>query len=69
MTSDWILDVIGDLQAFARTNGLPGLAEQLDDTALIAMAELASAPGSADRAGRHDGKLQERAASQPNDSG
>lgn len=42
MRSDWVLDVLADLRSFAHVNGLPKLAEQLDDTALIAMAEFAS---------------------------
>lgn len=41
MQHDWILGVLSDLQAFAKTNGLEALGEQLDDTRLIAMAELA----------------------------
>ncbi|ASM71245.1 MULTISPECIES: hypothetical protein [Roseobacteraceae] len=41
MKSDWILDVLTDLRTFARANGLPALAEQLDDTAIVAMAEIA----------------------------
>lgn len=40
MKSDWILDVLTDLRAFAHANGLPLLAEQLDDTAIVAMAEI-----------------------------
>ena len=39
---DWILDVLVDLKAFASANDLGGLAEQLDDTMLIAMAEIGS---------------------------
>ena len=39
MRSDWILDVLVDLRSFAQANDLPRLAEQLDDTALIATAE------------------------------
>lgn len=42
MRSDWVLDVLADLRSFAQANDLPKLAEQLDDTALIAMAEFAS---------------------------
>ncbi|KIN71389.1 hypothetical protein Z949_549 [Sulfitobacter guttiformis KCTC 32187] len=42
MRSDWILDVLADLRSFAEANDLPKLAEQLDDTALIATAEFAS---------------------------
>ena len=39
---DWILDVLADLKEFALSADLPNLAEQLDDTALIALAEIAS---------------------------
>ncbi len=51
MTNDWILDVIADLQAFARKNGLSALEQQLDVAAQVAAQELASshivAPGAA----------------------
>ncbi|MDA7964062.1 hypothetical protein [Ruegeria sp.] len=40
--NEWILDVLSDLNAFAVANGLTALAEQLDDTRLIAAAEIAS---------------------------
>ncbi len=39
---DWILDVLGDLKSFAESNNLTLLAEQLDDTSLLAAAEIAS---------------------------
>jgi hypothetical protein len=39
---DWILDVLVDLKSFASANDLGALAEQLDDTMLIAAAEIAS---------------------------
>lgn len=42
MRSDWILDVLTDLKTFATANDLPVLAEQLDDTAIIALAEIAA---------------------------
>ena len=42
MGSDWILDVLTDLKTFARANGMPALAEQLDDTTIVAMAEIAA---------------------------
>lgn len=42
MQSEWILDVLADLRIFAISNQLPLLAEHLDDTALIAMAEIAN---------------------------
>lgn len=40
--NDWILDVLADLKAFASSNGLTAISEQLDDTMLIAACELAS---------------------------
>lgn len=43
MQHDWILDVLADLQTFARTNKLTVLAEQLGDTKLIAAAEILTA--------------------------
>ena len=42
MRSDWIIDVLADLRSFAQANDLPLLAEQLDDTALLAAAEFVS---------------------------
>ena len=42
MRSDWILDVLADLKTFVRANELVALAEQLDDTSIVAMAEIAA---------------------------
>ncbi len=42
MKNDWILDVLADLRTFAQANGLNALAEQLEDTALVAAGEIAS---------------------------
>ena len=42
MRSEWILDVLTDLKTFATANDLPVLAEQLDDTAIVALAEIAA---------------------------
>ncbi|MBV1895727.1 MAG: hypothetical protein KUG70_04650 [Rhodobacteraceae bacterium] len=42
MTNDWILDVLADLKAFADTNGLGVLSLQLDETAMVAAAEISS---------------------------
>lgn len=42
MGQDWILDVLTDLKTFARANGMPSLAAQLDDATFVAQAELAS---------------------------
>ncbi|MEM9250660.1 MAG: hypothetical protein AAGB05_18470 [Pseudomonadota bacterium] len=43
MHHDWVLDVLSDLSDYARKNGLPGLAEHLDDTRHVANAEIARA--------------------------
>lgn len=42
MTNDWIIDVLTDLKTFATENGLIALAGQLEDTALVASAEIFS---------------------------
>ena len=44
MTHDWMIEVLGDLRAYARANGLPVLADCLEETLLLAAAEIASAP-------------------------
>ena len=41
MQYEWILDVLTDLRTFAMSNGLLSLAEQLDDTSLVAATEIA----------------------------
>jgi len=45
MGHEWILDVITDLRAFAKQNELPILAAQLDESALVASAEIRTAVG------------------------
>lgn len=40
MSQEWMIDVLTDLKNFAQRNGLLGLAEQLDDSILVAAAEL-----------------------------
>ncbi|WP_139840025.1 hypothetical protein [Pseudoruegeria sp. SK021] len=40
MTKDWVLDVLADLRTFAHQNDLPSLAEQLDDTIMVAAADI-----------------------------
>lgn len=49
MQNDWILDVLVDLKAFAGANDLKALTEQLDDTILIAAAEIATKAGEANK--------------------
>lgn len=42
MSQEWMIDVLTDLKNFAQTNGLVALAEQLDDSILVAVSELKS---------------------------
>ena len=41
MANDWILDVLADLRNFATQNGLPQLADGLNDLSTVAAGELA----------------------------
>lgn len=43
MSQEWMIDVLTDLKKFAHSNGLMALAEQLDDTILVATNELKTA--------------------------
>lgn len=51
MSQEWMIDVLQDLRSFAAQNGMAGLAEQLDDTIMLATEELVAAfgPGAAGR--------------------
>lgn len=42
MNGNWMIDVLGDLKVFARGNNMPRLAEQLEETILVALTETAS---------------------------
>jgi hypothetical protein len=55
MGQKWIIDVLADLRSFAEANDLPLLASQLDNTALVARAEIASLTGKAPYAVTGDG--------------
>ncbi len=41
MSKDWIIDVLGDMRAFAADNGLSGLAHHLDEAMVAATVEIA----------------------------
>ena len=57
MQQDWVIDVLADLRAFARTNGLTSLAEQLDDTIMVAAADIERFKcASAKVSGDHEGQ-------------
>lgn len=40
MGHDWILSVLKDLSSYARSNGLPGLANKADEALRVAEAEI-----------------------------
>lgn len=42
MQEDWVLDVLTDLKTFAQQNGMFQFSEHLDDTLLVAAAELSA---------------------------
>ncbi len=57
MTNEWIIDVLTDLKKFAQKNGMHATAAELEDTCLVALAEIASQQGN--EAGQiisHEGK-------------
>ena len=58
MSQDWIFDVLADLEAFARLNGLPVLAAHVSQAQKVARAEIAGEnPGPPEGCGsdRHGG--------------
>ena len=63
MPNDWILDVLRDLRSFARQNDMHRLAEQLDDTALVAMAEMRRTGSGHPSGGRADVRVGDAAGS------
>lgn len=42
MRQDWVFDVLADLRSFAVQNGMIKLADQLEDTMIIAAADIAA---------------------------
>lgn len=53
MGQDWVLDVLADLRAYARQNAYSALAEQLDDTLIVAASDIKSG-GKHSKAGQTD---------------
>ena len=70
MTNDWILDVLADLQTFAKKNGLTAFERQLAVAANVAAQDLASnqiiAPTVAQGDLGHAGILHQATARSPN---
>lgn len=59
MSKDWIIEVLGDLRGFAVTNGLPILAEQLEEALVVAATEITqtTARPEAEQYGAQAGRL------------
>ena len=55
MGHKWIIDVLDDLAAFAQQNDLPVLAEKLQETTAVALAETSVASEGAPKAAYVDG--------------
>lgn len=45
MGQKWIIDVLADLEAFARDNNLPNVADSLSETAKVARSEIRTMSG------------------------
>jgi hypothetical protein len=59
VNADWVLDVLADLRTFAKQNEFSRLAEQLDDSILIAAADLKRArKRSNERVETHEGEAR-----------
>jgi hypothetical protein len=57
MSRNWIIEVLCDLHGFASANGLPLLADQLEEAQVVALAELAQdAPRNAEPDGTQAGR-------------
>lgn len=57
MRDDWVIDVLSDLRTFARKNAFSALAEQLDDTIIVAASDIhRGSQGTAGRADEHEGQ-------------
>ncbi len=54
MWNDWIIDVLSDLGAHARSNNLPATAEALREAALVAAIETTSMSGRPPKGGPHE---------------
>lgn len=55
MPNEWIIDVLGDLRAFASDNDMPTLADQIDEALAVAAVEIAQDGVGTKRAGGHVG--------------
>ena len=67
MTNDWIIDVLADLKKFSASNHLGRLAEQIDDTIMIASNELALQRPTVQLVGSVDKTRGHARSSQPGD--
>jgi len=54
MSKDWIIEVLGDLRGFATMNEMPILADKLEETLVVAIAEVSQAEPAIARMGRHE---------------
>ena len=43
MSKEWVIDVLSDLRAFAQTNAMPALADQLEEAIVAGATEIGQA--------------------------
>ena len=55
MPNEWIIDVLGDLRAFAADNDMPTLADQIEEALTVAAVEIAQNGVDRMRADVYDG--------------
>jgi hypothetical protein len=60
MSKDWIIEVLGDLRGFATMNEMPTLAAQLEESIVVAIAEVSQAERGTSRTGKHDAEAARR---------
>ncbi|MGB3408892.1 MAG: hypothetical protein WBA67_15530 [Jannaschia sp.] len=53
MSKNWIIEVLADLHGFAAVNGLPALADQLEEALVVAIAEIGQDEPASAQAERH----------------
>lgn len=49
--ADWVIDILKDIRQFSEKNGMPELAEQLDDAIFVAACEIGAGLDSAGSVG------------------
>lgn len=65
MRADWVIDILKDIRQFSEKNGMPELAEQLDDAIFVAASEIGAKLDSAGTVDLATGKARGFAGAAP----